>query len=239
MARKQQHQRTNRRNRRQRRARRAATHPAVRRTTDVTVDLTADATVDLRGTSSAHAALGRDRDVDGSVSRRRSTEDERRAARERHPSHQQGRSVVLVDIENLLGDDPRLATAAGVRATVEALVERADIRVGDLVFVACNPGLAPLVAGHIGSWQLRIRSGADGADQALLEVASDAFLQRSADRVVVASGDAAFTDLVQRCNHAGQSTVVVADARSTAGSLRRNAGRFLPFGRPAQFALAA
>ncbi len=163
----------------------------------------------------------------------------RRAARDRHPSRRPHRSIVIVDIENLLGADPTWATSEGVQATVAALVQRAVIREGDLVYVACNPGLAPIVAGHIGSWHLQVRSGADGADLALLDVVSDDFLHRAAERVVVASGDGAFTPLVQRCNHAGQSTVVVADARSTSRSLRLHAGRFLPLGRPAQFALAA
>jgi hypothetical protein len=174
------------------------------------------------------------------LARRNRSADRRRAAQRRHPSGRTSRAVVLVDIENLLGDDPRAATSEGIRATLEELVERARIGTGDLVYVTCNPALAPLVAEHIGGWHLEVRGGRDGADLALLDqVADHAWLLRSADRLVVASGDGAFTDLVQRCNHDGLPTVVVANARDTAQSLRRNAGRFLPLGRPAQFALAA
>ncbi len=172
--------------------------------------------------------------------RRNRSADRRRAARRRHPSGGASRAVVLVDIENLLGDDPRAATSHAIRAALEGLVEQARIRPGDLVYVTCNPALAPLVAEHIGGWHLQVRTGRDGADLALLDLVADRdWLTRSADRLVVASGDGAFTDLVQRCNHDGLPTVVVANARSTARSLRLNAGRFLPLGRPAQFALAA
>jgi hypothetical protein len=147
---------------------------------------------------------------------------------------------VLVDLENLLGDDPRVATGAGVQAVIAELVERAGIVPGDLVYVACNPALAAIASPYVGGWHLQVRTGRDGADLALLEVVADHdWLVRSADRLVVASGDGAFTDLVQRCNHDGLRTEVVGNARGTAQSLRRNAGRFLPLGRPAQFALAA
>lgn len=210
-------------------------------TTRTTIDLTSGLTALAKRTAGRPVVRGRpNRRERRALARRNRTAARREAARRRHPSGRTARAVVLVDIENLLGGDPRVATTDGVRATLEELVERARIGTGDLVFVTCNPGLAPLVADHIGGWHLRVRSGRDGADLALLDLVADHdWLLRSADRLVVASGDGAFTDLVQRCNHDGLPTVVVANAQDTAQSLRRNAGRFLPLGRPAQFALAA
>ena len=55
------------------------------------------------------------------------------------------RSLAVIDIENLLGDDPRVATSAGIRATIAAFIERADLQDDDLIAIACNPALALLV----------------------------------------------------------------------------------------------
>lgn len=150
------------------------------------------------------------------------------------------RSLALTDIENLLGDDPRLASAAGVRATLATFVERAELRHDDLIVVACNPALALLVHDALPQGLLRCRRGDNGADLALLgELEDVARIADRFDRVVIGSGDGIFAEAIQRLNHAGVATAVVANHRQTATSVRVNAGTFRPLGSPAQFALAA
>ena len=150
------------------------------------------------------------------------------------------RTLALVDIENLLGDDPRRATSTAIHATYAAFCERAQLRHDDLVVIACNPALALLVHGAVPHGLLRCQRGANGADLALLGELDDvARIAERFDRVVIGSGDGIFADAIQRLNHAGIDTTVVANHRRTATALRVNAQTFRPLGSPAQFALAA
>jgi hypothetical protein len=150
------------------------------------------------------------------------------------------RSLAVIDIENLLGDDPRVATSAGIRATIAACIERADLRDDDLIVIACNPALALLVHDAAPHGLLRCQRGENGADLALLDELDDvAWIAGRFDRVVIGSGDGIFADAIQRLNHAGVETTVVANHRQTACAVRVNASTFRPLGSPAQFALAA
>jgi hypothetical protein len=94
------------------------------------------------------------------------------SAARRHPRGRHRRTLHLVDVENLLGT-PRTATAAAIRATLDAY--RRAIRVGgdDLVVLAANPALALEIGLAWPGALLRTARGPDGADLALLDDVRD------------------------------------------------------------------
>ena len=107
-----------------------------------------------------------------------------------------GRTLHLVDLENVLGDP--WAAGPGVAAVYEEVLVRGLHREGDLVVVACNPGLAPHFAftPHT-SCQLLVRRGRDGADLALLGWGSPELIAQRFDRLVIASGDGIFAGILR------------------------------------------
>src|SRR6186997_242146 len=104
-----------------------------------------------------------------------------------------GRTLHLLDVENLAGSPvPDRAALTAVGAAYRSAV---TVRRGDHVLVGCDirtmldaglawPG-ARLVPGH----------GPDGADLALLDAADPGWVATHYTRVVVGSGDHAFTPL--------------------------------------------
>lgn len=140
-----------------------------------------------------------------------------RGMRNRRPH----RSLHLIEIENLLGAPrPTLAAVRAARAAYEAQV---TVGPDDLVVVACNHGAALPVGLAFEHSRLVVRSGPDGADLALLQVLDEHNLGRF-DRVVVASGDGAFTLAVARLASLGLEPLVVSRPRALARSLRMACG---------------
>ena len=90
-------------------------------------------------------------------------------------------------------------------------------------------GTSHIAAKHIWfSWPDRstkrlVRSGADGADLALLGYLSEPANLRGVHHVVIASGDAIFTPAVRRLRMNGIRVTVVSRPQSLAGSLRAEA----------------
>jgi hypothetical protein len=132
-----------------------------------------------------------------------------------------GRTLHLIDIENLAGADRELADllAAG-RAYFQAVQRRP----GDHVVVGCDrtlmlaariafPG-ARIVAGH----------GPDGADRALIGCERRDDIARRYDRVVIGSGDHVFCELAADLRRRGLAVCVVARHESLSRDLRRVAG---------------
>ena len=145
----------------------------------------------------------------------------------------QRRKLVLVDVENLCGCHPRLATPATYRFVMSELREALPVTDEDLVVVGVHPGAAFEVADAMPSARVVVRAGADGADTRLLEELSDeAFLARRFREVVVASGDHLFVDAVQRLNHHDVATTVAALPGQLAGALRLVAQRVVWLRRP-------
>src|SRR5688572_29137160 len=105
-------------------------------------------------------------------------------------THGEARTIHLVDIENLIGGTTFDATTA-------AVVQREYGRVAgwspdDHVVVASSHFSAPGVwFGWSGGRRL-VRSGADGADLALMNVMAQENLPARFDRVVLGSGDGIF-----------------------------------------------
>jgi hypothetical protein len=136
-------------------------------------------------------------------------------------AHPAGRTLHLVDIENLVGDP--VADDESVRAAVAAYKQVAGVRSDDLAVVASNGRLA-MAAGK--AWPgalLRIGRGPDGADLALLAEATPEWVARRFGRVVIGSGDGIFLDLVRRLRLHGRPVTVVGRPGSIAGKLRRAA----------------
>lgn len=137
-----------------------------------------------------------------------------------HRSHPAGRTLHVIDVENLVGGSA--AGAAAVAPTVAAYRATAAVRPDDHAVIAAGPTLA-IAAGM--AWpgaQLRFGHGLDGADRALLDACDPAFVAEHYDRVVIASGDHCFGPLVAALRARGVAVlVVVKDERSLARDLRR------------------
>jgi hypothetical protein len=137
-----------------------------------------------------------------------------------HQNHPAGRTLHLIDVENLVG-----GVAAGVEAVGTALdAYRATVAVGPEDHVVLGSG-TELAFASKAAWPgalLRIGEGMDGADRALLSVLDPAFIASHYHRLVVASGDHAFAPMVAAVRaHRTAVMVVVRDRRSLSGELRR------------------
>lgn len=131
-------------------------------------------------------------------------------------SNLNNRRMVLVDIENLVGNG--FVSAAQISWARAALKVAAALRPADQVVVGSSSSDCLLTSGS--SWtdqRYLCRHGHDGADLALLEVMTDEHLVERYAEVVLASGDGIFTDAVARLATAGTRAHVVArpDALST------------------------
>ena len=81
--------------------------------------------------------------------------------------------------------------------------------------VACSHHAAPEVAfGCTGYCRRRWRSGADGADLALLEVLEQEPVLGRYDAVTIVSGDGIFAEALSWLGNAGVSTTVVSNSTS-------------------------
>lgn len=118
-----------------------------------------------------------------------------------------GRTVHLVDIENLMGG-AAFTTEAVARLAVEYRPV-ADLRPSDLMVLASSHYAAS--AAWFGWPEARrlLRSGPDGADLALVDVILGEDLYRRFDRVVVASGDGIFANPCAWLQEMGCTVTVV------------------------------
>lgn len=134
--------------------------------------------------------------------------------------HPRGRTLHVIDIENLVGGSIAGPTAVGPALSAY----RRTMAVGrdDHVVLGSGPTLAVATGLAWPGAQLRIGRGVDGADRALLGVLDPDFVAAHYDRVVVASGDHAFVGFVSALRARGTAVVVaVADERSLSADLGR------------------
>jgi hypothetical protein len=129
-----------------------------------------------------------------------------------------GRTLHLVDVENLLGDPCSSAAAVG---EVLARYRRRHLRSGDQVVIAANPHLGVKAKLAWPEALVRWRRGPDGADKALLAEAEPADIARRFDRLVVASGDHIFEPLLKEVRALGVAVLVVHRPGSLSKHLRR------------------
>ena len=122
-----------------------------------------------------------------------------------------GRTLILVDIENLACDPrPQVAKVESIRTALCRLGLGGST---DQVVTACNHGAALTVAAGWPCARHLVRSGPDGADEALLDIALNEDVARRFDRVVLATGDGAFAPAAAAL--AAAVTVVAVSHRHT------------------------
>ncbi|GAB3078023.1 hypothetical protein GCM10027053_47980 [Intrasporangium mesophilum] len=130
-----------------------------------------------------------------------------------------GRTLHLVDIENLLGD--AYSSEAAV-AEFLARYRHRHVQCGDQVVIAANPHLGVIAKLAWPQALVRWARGPDGADQALINEANPAEIGRRFDRLVVASGDHIFEALVKQVRALGVAVLVVHRPGSLSKRLRRS-----------------
>lgn len=149
----------------------------------------------------------------------------------------EGRRLVAVDIENLVGGSNTSSWAVG-----NALAQLRDIvgtSLHDVWIYACGPDCLRAATGALSATRVLVRGGIDGADQALLEQLDIAQVVGRYSSVVLASGDGrAFASQVRRLAQAGVPTDLVSRHRSTSQELRSFVRSFTPL-TPSSFVLVA
>lgn len=119
-----------------------------------------------------------------------------------------GRSLHLVDVENLMGG-PQLGDTA-LREALAGYRTSAPVTEGDHVIIGANPRLGPAAKTAWPGARLVVSGGPDGADIALLDAVRDIdFIAARYDRIVVGSGDGVFEVVVREFRSRGLAVGVV------------------------------
>ena len=135
---------------------------------------------------------------------------------------EKNRTLHLVDIENLVGE-PAAWTDENVVAVFDEYLQEADWQPGDSLVVASNPGLMGRLAFKLSAIPHRslCATGPDAADNLLINAVPTEIADRYG-RIVVGSGDHAFTQLLTGLQgHA--STLVVYGVGRISWELYRSA----------------
>jgi hypothetical protein len=133
-------------------------------------------------------------------------------------TNQDNRRIHLVDIENVCGDArPGQSDVRAMQKRYEDLVNPGP---DDLVVVACNHGAALEVGLGWPGARLLVRSGINGADQALLGVIEHEGIELRFAGVVIASADGIFTEAASFLAGCGLSVTVVSRERALSRRLR-------------------
>jgi hypothetical protein len=131
-----------------------------------------------------------------------------------------GRTLHLIDIENLLGS-PRV-TGPQVAAAYERALAAGAYREGDLVYVAANPWMwRELAFAPHTPCRMLIAHGEDGADLALLAQAAPEWVVKRFDRLVIGSGDGIFAARAEAIADLGVEVEVVCGVGHMSKKLRR------------------
>ena len=129
-----------------------------------------------------------------------------------------GRTLILVDIENLACDPrPQVATVESIRTALRRLGLGGST---DQVVTACNHGAALTVAAGWPRARHLVRSGPDGADEALLDIALNEDVSCRFDWVVLATGDGAFAPAAAALAAVGLTVVAVSHRHTLSARLR-------------------
>ena len=152
---------------------------------------------------------------------------DRRLARAPHAPV--GRTLHLIDIENLAGGSD--ASPELLDDVVRAYRCAAPVSPGDHVIIAAGSRLAFAAGAAWPGARLVVGHGVDGADRALLAQITDvAWVTTRFDRVVLGSGDGIFTDALATIRAMGIATGIIANARRFSWMLQQQAAfvRVLP-----------
>lgn len=138
-----------------------------------------------------------------------------------------GRTLHLVDLENLLGDYRKDEVA------IEALhhyLELARWTEGDHMIVAADPQIVRQIGfDEPVPWSLHATRGDDAADVMLLAQAPVELIARRYDRLVIGSGDGIFVARARAARDHGVGVVVVSRPEGLANRYRRWAFPVIPF----------
>lgn len=131
-----------------------------------------------------------------------------------------GRTVHLVDVENLAGASHVDVSLS--RAIADLYAHAADLQPGDQVVVASSHHNASSTWFGWGAAARRlVRSGADGADLALLDVIDSERLTERFAHIVIGSGDGIFAEAAARLRAAGANVTVISRGEGLSAKLRR------------------
>ena len=147
------------------------------------------------------------------------------------------RRLIAVDSQNLLGCDPRIASAACWEFAVAGLLRAVGFRKDvDHLVIAVAPDWAFTVKTLAPCARLVVRKGPHGADLALCDALADtAFIASRYSEVVIASGDHIFCASVRALADAGVPTIVAGLPHQTSSELTTTATRVTWLDRPARF----
>jgi hypothetical protein len=129
-----------------------------------------------------------------------------------------GRSIHLIDVENLLGG-PDFAELDVIELMAEysSLVDRRPL--DHVVIASCHRAAPATWFGCLEARRL-VRSGPDGADLALVGVIEQENLAARYDRIVIGSGDGIFAEPAALLQTLGASVTVVAPVRGLSPKLK-------------------
>ena len=132
----------------------------------------------------------------------------------------------LIDIENVVGASE--LTAANVIEVKNAmdLMEGANV----MQVVACSHHNAEAVMFNWPKARIILKSGKDGADLALIKVATDEDIAKRFNRVVIASGDGIFTTIAKELSEQGVEVSIVCGRGALSKNLKHQCPnvRYLP-----------
>lgn len=133
-------------------------------------------------------------------------------------THTDGRTLLLIDLENVVGHGRMTAedaTTAWADVTAQIPVAASNTAV-----VATGRSSAAHAAFAVRPHRLRVGRGVDGADLQLLQVLATEPVADRYDTVVLVSGDGIFTDAIARLADDGVRVVVVAQEDRLSTRLR-------------------
>lgn len=129
------------------------------------------------------------------------------------------RALHLIDIENLVGMPPVLATESDFKEAADRYREQARPGPLDQFIVASDRANAFKAAAAFPGAQLVCGAGPDGADRALLDAIDADDVATRFDRVFVGSGDCAFTWLCCELDDRGLDVTAITRSGSFSGRL--------------------
>lgn len=116
-----------------------------------------------------------------------------------------GRTLAFVDVENEVGSSDLTAENVIEVKTALDLLEGANL----MQVVACSHHNAEAVMFNWPKARIILKSGKDGADLALIQVATDEHIAERFDRIVIASGDGIFTTIAKDLSDEGVEVSIV------------------------------
>ena len=149
----------------------------------------------------------------------------------RAPYVREGRTLHILDIENLCGGPEQIPVA--IHGVADSYRQLAGVSDGDLGVLGMNPSSFVKCVGVFPGCRRVGGHGPDGADTALLKVLDDLeWIAGRFDRVVIGSGDHCFAPALMGLAQHGILAGVVAREDSVSNSLARFAAfvRLIPCG---------